>query len=106
MRRIISFMLIFVIAISLQAQNEYRVGDRLHTQQVSYVSFDQMEGQGLVWNMNGCKVVDGNYSVRYVTNRDTLFHAGISRLELGTNYRYDIYNDTLFLKGFKNKWVI
>lgn len=95
--------LAFVYALSLHAQNEYRIKDNLHTQQVSYMSFEQLKGQGLVWNMNDCKVLNADYSVKFVANRDPFFHAPLSRLEAGTNYRYDIHDNTMFLKGFKNK---
>lgn len=102
MKYIIMF-LAFVYALSLHAQNEYRIKDNLHTQQVSYMSFEQLKGQGLVWNMNDCKVLNADYSVKFVANRDPFFHAPLSRLEAGTNYRYDIHDNTMFLKGFKNK---
>ena len=102
MKYIIMF-LAFVYALSLHAQNEYRIKDNLHTQQVSYMSFEQLKGQGLVWNMNDCKVLNADYSVKFVANRDSFFHAPLSRLEAGTNYRYDIHDNTMFLKGFKNK---
>lgn len=67
------------------------------------MSFEQLKGQGLVWNMNDCKVLNADYSVKFVANRDSFFHAPLSRLEAGTNYRYDIHDNTMFLKGFKNK---
>lgn len=102
MKYIIMF-LAFVYALSLHAQNEYRIKDNLHTQQVSYMSFEQLKGQGLVWNMNDCKVLNADYSVKFVANRDPFFHAPLSRLEAGTNYRYGIHDNTMFLKGFKNK---
>ena len=102
MKYIIMF-LAFVHALSLHAQNEYRIKDNLHTQQVSYMYFNQMEGNNLVWNMNDCKVLNADYSVKFVDNRDSFFHAPLSRLEAGTNYRYDIHDGTMFLKGFKNK---
>lgn len=102
MKYIIMF-LAFVYALSLHAQNEYRIKDNLHTQQVSYMSFEQLKGQGLVWNMNDYKVLNADYSVKFVANRDPFFHAPLSRLEAGTNYRYDIHDNTMFLKGFKNK---
>lgn len=99
----IILILTFALVLSIQAQNEYRIEDNLHTQQVSYMSFEQLKGQGLVWNMNDCKVLNADYSVKFVANRDSFFHAPLSRLEAGTNYRYDIHDNTMFLKGFKNK---
>ena len=78
MKYIIMF-LAFVYALSLHAQNEYRIKDNLHTQQVSYMSFEQLKGQGLVWNMNDCKVLNADYSVKFVANRDPFFHAPLSR---------------------------
>lgn len=99
----IILILTFALVLSIQAQNEYRIEDNLHTQQVSYMSFEQLKGQGLVWNMNDCKVLNADYSVKFVANRDPFFHAPLSRLEAGTNYRYDIHDNTMFLKGFKNK---
>lgn len=99
----IILILTFALVLSIQAQNEYRIEDNLHTQQVSYMSFEQLKGQGLVWNMNDCKVLNTDYSVKFVANRDSFFHAPLSRLEAGTNYRYDIHDNTMFLKGFKNK---
>lgn len=103
MKRIVIFCTIFALVLSLHAQNEYRIGDNLHPQQVSYMSFDQMEGHGLIWNMNGCKVINDEYSIRFVANRDSFFHAPLSRLEAGTNYRYDTYDGMMLLRGFKNK---
>ena len=103
MKRIVIFYTIFVLVSSLHAQNEYRIGDNLHTLQVSYISFDQTEGQGIVWNMSDSKVLNGYYSVRFVANRDSFFHAPLSRLEAGTNYRYDPHDGMMFLRGFKNK---
>ena len=103
MKRIVIFYTIFALVSSLHAQNEYRFGDNLHTQLVSYMSFDQMEGHGIVWNMSDCKIINDEYSIRFVANRDTFFHAPLSRLEAGTNYRYDIHDGTMFLRGFKNK---
>lgn len=99
----IILILTFALVLSIQAQNEYRIEDNLHTQQVSYMSFEQLKEQGLVWNMNDCKVLNADYSVKFVANRDSFFHAPLSRLEAGTNYRYDIHDNTMFLKGFKNK---
>lgn len=99
----IILILTFALVLSIQAQNEYRIEDNLHTQQVSYMSFEQLKGQELVWNMNDCKVLNADYSVKFVANRDSFFHAPLSRLEAGTNYRYDIHDNTMFLKGFKNK---
>ena len=99
----IILILTFALVLSIQAQNEYRIEDNLHTQQVSYMSFEQLKGQGLVWNMNDCKVLNADYSVKFVANRDSFFHAPLSRLEAGTNYRYDIHDNTMFLKGFKKK---
>lgn len=99
----IILILTFALVLSIQAQNEYRIEDNLHTQQVSYMSFEQLKGQGLVWNMNDCKVLNADYSIKFVANRDSFFHAPLSRLEAGTNYRYDIHDNTMFLKGFKNK---
>ena len=100
------YIILFLISAFLpllHAQNEYRIGDNLHVQQVSYASFNQKEGLNLVWNMNDCKIINDEYSIRFVANRDSFFHAPLSRLEAGTNYRYDIHNGTMFLKGFKNK---
>ena len=77
MKYIIMF-LAFVYALSLHAQNEYRIKDNLHTQQVSYMYFNQMEGNKLVWNMNDCKVLNADYSVKFVANRDSFFHAPLS----------------------------
>lgn len=45
-------IILAILAIPLQAQNEYRIGDVLHSQQVTYKSFDKTEGQDLVWDMN------------------------------------------------------
>ena len=103
MKRILTFIIILVLVISMRAQNEYRIGDVLHTLQVSYVSFDKTEGQGLYWNMKSCEIVNDDYMVRYVANRDSFFCAPLSRLEAGNNYRYAIQGDTLLLKGFKSK---
>lgn len=103
MKRILTFIIILVLVISMRAQNEYRIGDVLHTLQVSYVSFDKTEGQGLYWNMKSCEIVNDDYTVRYVANRDSFFCAPLSRLEAGNNYRYAIQGDTLLLKGFKSK---
>lgn len=97
--------IIFVLVLSLHAQNEFRIGDKLYSQQVTYMTFGQMDGQGIVWNMNDCNVLNDDYLVRFVANRDSFFHAPLSRLEAGINYRYAIQGDTLFLKGFKSKSV-
>lgn len=94
--------IIFVLVLSLHAQNEFRIGDKLYSQQVTYMTFGQMDGQGIVWNMNDCNVLNDDYLVRFVANRDSFFHAPLSRLEAGINYRYAIQGDTLFLKGFKS----
>lgn len=102
MKYIIMF-LSFVYTLSLHAQNEYRIGDNLRALQVSYMSFNQMEGQGLIWNMNDCKIIKDECCIRFVANRDSFFHAPLSRLEAGTNYRYDSHDGMMFLKGFKNK---
>ena len=100
-------VILAILAMPLQAQNEYRIGDVLHFQQVTYKSFDKTEGQDLIWDMNGCKVLNNDYQVRFVANRDTSYHAALSRLEAGTNYRYETTNDSVLLMGFKNKsaWV-
>lgn len=102
-RYILAILIAMTTELSIHAQNEYRIGDVLHTLQVSYVSFDKMEGQGLLWNMKSCEIVNDDYTVRYVANRDSFFSAPLSRLEAGNNYRYAIQGDTLLLKGFKSK---
>lgn len=99
------FTILAILAMPLQAQNEFRIGDVLHSQQITYKSFDKTEGQDLIWDMNGCKVLNNDYQVRFVDNRDTSYHATLSRLEAGTNYRYETRNDSVLLMGFKNKSV-
>lgn len=96
---------IIILPVSLYAQTEFRVGDVLHTQQVSYKLFGKTEGEDLVWDMSGCEVLQGNCQVKFVANRDSSFHASISRLESGTNYRYELQGDSMLLKGFKNRFV-
>lgn len=98
-------IILAILAMPLKAQNEYRIGDVLHSQQVTYKSFNKTEGQDLIWDMNGCKVLNNDYQVRFVANRDTSYHAALSRLEVGTNYRYETRKDSVLLMGFKNKSV-
>lgn len=98
-------IILATLAMPLQAQNEYRIGDVLHSQQVTYKSFDKTEGQDLLWDMNGCKIINSDYQVRFVANRDTSYHAALSRLAAGTNYRYETRKDSVLLMGFKNKSV-
>ena len=105
MKYVIFIIWFFVLSVSLQAQNEYRLGDVLHKQQVTYKSFDEMNGQDLYWDMSGCKILQSDYQVKIVANRDSSFQAPLSSLESGINYRYVYQGDTLFLKGFKNKFV-
>ena len=71
------FTILAILAMPLQAQNEFRIGDVLHSQQITYKSFDKTEGQDLIWDMNGCKVLNNDYQVRFVANRDTSYHAAL-----------------------------
>ena len=105
MMRQFGVIILLALSASLQAQNEYRLGDVLHTQQVSYKSFDKTEGKDLLWIMDGCKILQDDYQVRFVPNRDSIYHASLSRLESGVNYRYSIQDDSVLIKGFKNKII-
>lgn len=105
MKRVVLIIWFFTLCASLQAQNEYRLGDVLHKQQVTYRSFAKMDGQDLFWDMAGCKILQSDYQVKIVANRDSSFQAPLSSLEAGINYRYVYLGDTFLLKGFKNKTV-
>lgn len=105
MKYVIFILSFFVLTISLSAQNEYRTGDVLHPQLVSFKSYQKMDGKNLLWNMEGSKVLKYHNIVSFVSNRDSTYKASLSRLESGTNYRYDIQNDSVLIKGFKNKMV-
>ena len=59
--RQVGVIILFALCASLQAQNEYRLGDVLHKQHVTYKSFDEMNGSDLYWDISGCKILQSDY---------------------------------------------
>lgn len=51
------FTILAILAMPLQAKNEFRIGDVLHSQQITYKSFDKTEGQDWITVSNLSKGV-------------------------------------------------
>ncbi len=105
MNRNIILLVFMNISIFMNAQNQYRIGDELQVEQISFQTFPNIAGNDLTWNMQENNMPRYFHDIKFINCVDTSFKANISKLVEGTNFFYYLGHDSLLLKGYRNKKI-
>ena len=79
--------------------NAYLDADRLVKQQIEY---PEKICRGNCHDMSNIEVLNKKYMVRYRVKNDS-FPNRLSCIENGTQYHYDLCNDSIFIGGYQNR---
>lgn len=103
MNKRIILLMFLNISIFMNAQHQYRIGDKLQVQQISVQEFPNILGEDLTWTMQDNKETKHFANIKLTNCTETSYAANISKIVEGTNFFYDIQHDSLQLKGHRNK---
>lgn len=103
MNRRIILLMFLNISIFMNAQHQYRIGDKLQVQQITVQEFPNILGEDLTWTMQDNKETKHFANIKFTNCTETSYAANISKIVEGTNFFYDIQHDSLQLKGHRNK---
>lgn len=106
MERVIIFSVIVIMSTTGSAQrvlkastNAYLNADKLEKQQIEY---PEKIRHGKSHDMSDVEVLNKKYTVRYRVKNDS-FPNRLSCIENGTQYHYDLCNDSIFIGGYQNR---
>ena len=106
MKRVVTFGVMVTMSAAGFAQrvlqtstNAYLNADRLEKQQIEY---PEKTRRGKCHDMSDAEVVKKKYSVRYRVKNDS-FPNRLTCIENGTQYHYDLRNDSIMIGGYQNR---